>query len=161
MKATCTRYLDISLKEVSRESVEATAKEYMKTSRASDIRERTQADGKHRDRGRKRKEKATASKAKVLARPTANHQHTKKTNIQMRNNDPLNNLVRRDSSALTGEQTGDDMFMFAICKLRSTIHDTHTHAILVCPQRKLMVVQLLIRVQWFRLSRRVLHPILR
>ena len=69
-------------------------------------------------------------------------------------NDSLKNGTKRQRFDFfwRTEHIGDDMFIFAIWNLRSTVHDTHMHAVLFCPQHKLMTVRLLIAPQLFRLA---------
>ena len=84
-------------------------------SKQRDIRDWTEGEGM-----------AQANKAKIHARTVANHQQIKKRNIQMQSNDPSKSFfLKRKRVDWVGKQTrDDDMFMFVICNLRSTIHDT-------------------------------------
>ena len=97
----------------------------------------------------KEKERTKANMSTVRQEQRQTKSRSRKMNIQMSITDFLNTLVWR-GSALTGLENRHDTtcscLPFVTWDPPST---THTYATLSCPQRKLMIVQLLIPVQLF------------
>ena len=115
VKGKCIRDLDISLSEVSSVNLQATSigvgdlatRKHSVGSSTSMCKQQEQvgnipnnvaSENRIKERRTlpwkgKGKERAKATKAKVKERTRANYQQIKKMNIQMRNSDPLNNLV--------------------------------------------------------------------